>query len=392
MSFDFSTLRQRIFTAALLTLVLVSYQNCSEQFKASDFSTRSDSSLAEDTVAVAACEDNLSFDSCIFLKNPVAQTGREVDILRAASARAFGVKLSSQLRLDQLKSADFDVRLPSGQTATSSDWKSFAKSGPHNLGALMSYYYAQDFKNRLKEVLGSYPGEGTGIPLFVGSPLAGFIYQKNEIHLKDANERFPMAQDGSIIVQYTAQALVKAASRNEILLRQDAQALSCSGQKGVQLYGHCCKTAQGCGAAIASGAADYFTAIYFNALGLSTALGEGWVNSPGGIKHCGLSRDLAVLSDLSIASSYSACSSAGSSGWIYNMGSAYASVWWEVRKKLPHYKKNLLDRLFLAHLGQVKGDDTFATASAKAYAIDKADFGGEFSANLQTEFSRRGLQ
>jgi hypothetical protein len=76
------------------------------------------------------------------------------------------------------------------------------------------------------------------------------------------------------------------------------------------------------------------------------------------------------------------------------MGTLYASMWWEVRKKAgttPGKSSRELDQLFMEHLAALQSNETFVTSLCKIAKIDKALFGNRYSQFFSDEYKKRGL-
>ena len=141
----------------------------------------------------------------------------------------------------------------------------------------------------------------------------------------------------------------------------------------------CCATKNGCSKAILSGAGDYFALMVFAD---QPRMGEGLANSTSGQALCGKHRDVADFASSRAADLYAACSARGA---VAGMGFLYASMWWQVRTQATG--SMTVDQLFLRHLKDLNGHDTFATAKVKILALAPSDLKTLF----QQEFSKRGI-
>jgi mono/diheme cytochrome c family protein len=84
----------------------------------------------------------------------------------------------------------------------------------------------------------------------------------------------------------------------------------------------------------------------------------------------------------------------GASGQHFTMGTLYASVWWEIRKRVIADNSALersYDELYMKHLALVRGADNFSTILNKIKTIDQAEYNSAFSAYFDAEYNRRGI-
>ncbi len=146
----------------------------------------------------------------------------------------------------------------------------------------------------------------------------------------------------------------------------------------------------GCSSALAIGQADYIAGLSF---AQSPAIGESQSGTISGLKHCGISREFSRNKGLTADLAYAACTADGRLGLVYAMGALYGSIWWEVRDqaKTAADGVGMVDRVFFAHLGKLKGSDTFATAFDLIIATDREINAGKLEVLFRSEFTRRGV-
>lgn len=376
-----SWVRLMIVLVAVL-VISVAFQNCAKPFETVQLQ---DSASVQ---ATSRCFDDPTATACIFRKNSVQSAGAVVSSSAAPYYQNFAVTLKD-LSSSYLESPSFLVRNSDGSRATKTNgtWKYSYQKNPKEISQVMAYYYLTDAKTEFKNRAGIFYAENKAIKVNVDSAFSNFSGTYNEINLETNDDKIPAALDGSLVVNLLAHANAYYASAGQALIDQDSSAQNCVNKKGALMVNHCCKSSMGCGPAILAGQADYLTATYFESI--STALGESWASSLDGVSACGVSRNVALNAGLNASTAYSSCSGIGAPGSIYSMGSLYASVWWETRKKVSNTKN--FDLFFMKHLELIRGDDTFLTIQDKLQTLDQSQFSSQYYALLHAEFARRGL-
>lgn len=325
------------------------------------------------------CEVSSNYDACIFLKSPTHQMGQVFSSLSEVDTkRHFGVKLTG------LDATGF---LSSKNVVISSLQSPKIKVSEAGLEALMSYYWAErafDFYNT--HTVGLAKNFEKKLKIVVNDSTSGFRSSTNTIHLSVSKDRLPMALDATVMLHYLGQANAFWSSAGEVKnYSKDVSHRSCGGDpKG------CCTSVKGCSTALVSGSADYLASRLFpDAPSISNA----WSKKLEGQDLCGFPRSMLDARTLLASTSYEKCGG-DFSGQVHLMGLLYASMWWEVRAQVDELgtgEAPYIDRLFLAHLKELKGHHNFTDALQIILAIDQKLHRGRFSYFFSTEFRRRGL-
>lgn len=375
----------RITRAALFVIctlpLMVAFQNCGKNFEVSEHPETSTFKRAEECM-----QSTVVAGACLFQKSPVAQAGKAVSAEYVGGYQSSSVTIS-EISGTYLENDHFQVvtakttRLP--KTA---GFRHYFNPANSNLEQVSSYYFSNELRNWLVARDGS-AHLGQGFKVVADSSFSGFLPAKKELHLERNGINLSAALDGSIVQHVYGQAYIWAATSGQSHAALTDSAQACGDVRGYKSPAGCCKDANGCGAAAITGSADYMTAVYFLASG--TKIGEGWKNDVSGLRTCGLTRDPAAQSSLNRNQAYQSCSSRGSPGNTTAMGLLYASIWWEARNKATD--KLDFDKLFVRHLAEIRGNDTFATLKTKILSLDSTAFASRHSANLSAEFSRRGF-
>ena len=108
-------------------------------------------------------------------------------------------------------------------------------------------------------------------------------------------------------------------------------------------------------------------------------MGESFSNKITGMEDCGISRDLNESKDLSFSEAFHACEE---TGYIYPMGTVYASVWWNIYQEIQKKEPQELERFhvfYLEYLKQLKGSFDFIDAFQSIKKLDSQVFGSTFT-------------
>jgi hypothetical protein len=234
--------------------------------------------------------------------------------------------------------------------------------------------------------------ENKAIEVAVNAAQTGWLPAQNKITLQRDASGNQLALEAGFVVHMLGQANIHHASNGQINdLGLDTNHVDCGLNNGAVFQNDCCVSVNGCSRAIQMGAADYLVALIFPE---NPTLGETWVNRSSGLDYCGFSRDLRGHQSSTAQQAFGACAARGASGQIFTMGTLYASIWFEIRKTvkvaLP-LRLNDFDRLYMLHLAELQGQDTFLTTINKIKSIDAAQFGTAFSSYFDAEAARRGL-
>ena len=178
-------------------------------------------------------------------------------------------------------------------------------------------------------------------------------------------------------------------SSNTLSLKQDL----CEGTPTVV----CCTGPDGCFDAIHKGQAVFHTLIIlppalsapdsFNFRGETTSP---FFDNSG----CHISRSVELNRNLTVEEAFNCETAENTRGQTFNMGSLYASIWWEIYNHEETSKEDI-NTLFLEHLPVILLSDTFRTVAPKI--IDKArelfdeSKGEQYARIISQEFTRRGL-
>ncbi len=334
------------------------------------------------------CMTSTSYDTCLFLKNPVFHSGRTFSGIAASQLDPFqtlGVKLTGLASTGFLENSDYSIqttRSPRLLVARLDGLRlRYSAAQSSQIEQLMTYYYyrmALDFWGPR----GMIAVQGRAVNVIVDSSMSGFEKSTNTIHLLKSTKTWPMALDSSQSIYLLATANIHYATGGRInnFGSVDANHQFCgSDAKG------CCKTEAGCSRALISGLSTYFVASVFPA---RTAIGELSANRLGGVRLCGtVDRNVALAASLTRASAFGAC--ATRRGDVHIMGNLYASVFWEVKKALPN-EARAVDRLYIEHLSSLSAEDTFITAKEKLFLSNSETLTSSLRTVFTAEFSRRG--
>lgn len=336
------------------------------------------------------CMKKSEFNACLILKNPLHHAaksdGEDPESTDISSLQTVGVNLKTKDGLF-LQNDTVSVESANGQRAKADGdvWKFPADLNDANdfFGQVMAYFWLNYSVGIAERDSGIFWAVNKNIRVLINDEFSGWSASGNTIHLQKAEGGKLPTHDAGLMVYYLGLANLHYATNGKIAeLTNDQDHRSCGSVKKDR---HCCKDADGCAMALSSGAADYFVAATFPQ---APTLGEAWSNRLSGLQACGLSRDLNENKDLSVQQAYAACAGQSGEGYIYPMGTVYASIWWEVRKKS---KASEIDRLYQYHLKRLNAADDFLTAYEKILATDRELYSGKYKPLFQEEFARRGL-
>lgn len=327
-----------------------------------------------------------SADACLFNKSPAGQMGRGVSIDTIGGFQFTAVTIDDlKTGSEFLENTDISVTTKdeTKRLKRSEKYKFFYDPSVSKLEQVSAYYWMNKGRQRMTTV-GYNPLDGKALTIIADSSFSGWVASKNEVHLQRDDRHFSAALDASVSLGLLIHASASIASTGGS--DGATKASSCTDPHGYANPKGCCNDANGCTPAIVAGAGDYFAATFFPDF---PAIGDGWQNDPAGVQVCGLARNPSTNSTLTAASAYAKCASRSAAGNVYAMGIVYASVWWEVRKKVSD--KNDFDKFFLRHLRAISGDDDFLTIQTKLTNLDVNEFNGKYSALFTAEFDKRGL-
>ncbi len=365
----------------VILILIISYQNCSQQF---NVNMDQASQFWSDT---QACFSNSAANACIYDKSATATAQAAVDAGAANQYQKKAVKIIELNSATELASDSFIVRAGNKKAIPKNgSWKFKFNEDMDSLSQVNAYFYLTDFKNFVKSRTGVFHAENKSIKVNTSAGFTAWSEKINEIDLESHPDKLPAATDASVVINLLAQANVYYANSGAAAVVSSTTTQKCTNKNGKLVFNGCCTSNVGCALAISAGAADYLTAIYFSS---NTAIGENWAQSSSGVATCGVSRDVSKNSGLKNTQAFAACMPYGGSGNIYAMGSLYASIWWEARKKAPN--KMGFDTFFMRHLELITAEDTFTSIKSKLQSLDQSQFSSSYYSYLQSELSHRGL-
>ncbi|MCB0365042.1 MAG: hypothetical protein H6624_11770 [Bdellovibrionaceae bacterium] len=341
------------------------------------------------------CSTSGAYSMCLYMKNPVSQSATVLSDPESATElnqqRTFGVKLTGIDGSGKLQNSSIEVVTLEGTAVDTTQLQNYKELGVDDssnfLEQQMAYYWA----NRSIEYLSAWTGrlyvKDQGLKVIVDDRTHGWRPGTKSIHLRKSSLGKSMATNGGLVIHLLAQANLWLATGGEIdNLNGDSKHQACgTHEKG------CCRNPTGCSRAVASGAADYMVAIMFPD---DPGLGEFWSNSLDGVKSCSQSRNLKFMSTITATNAHQACSSSNQAGEVHALGSLYASIWWEVRKRAEEDRPGSgreVDTLYMEHLSKLRGDDDFLSALNKIEQIDAEKFSSRYSSLFRSEYSKREL-
>lgn len=373
-----------IFIFFILAVMLIMFQNCGRGFVVSQAVLRS----------VQLNQGCLGSESsaCLVFKNLVTQSGiLEPQWSQMWQEQKYSVNLLDMLTETSLMNESFVTysKLTNSTLQMSPEfgWKYRIDSpeGAAQVGQIMSFYWANYAARNSISRFGLFYAYNQDIKIVTDDQFYGWAPEKNQIHLSGESGRGPMSLDASLTVYYLGLANLDYANDYAIHRYATSNHREC-GQSSESV---CCLSSQGCSKAIASGVAEYLVAMTFPE---DPSFANGWAWNPNGHTTCAPTQSRNVESFLSLTAqqAFDLCGVSSEAGEIYVMGTLYASIFWNMRKLSPG-KEADIDRLYMLHLAQLNGDDTFVTAKAKLLSISQAQFQGQLTNLINQEFARRGL-
>jgi hypothetical protein len=351
--------------------------------------------LASSGQLIDDCMDRQGVDACLFLKSPVTQKGSALEsgTGELTSLQRYAVRLPALDGSGFLRNASFSVQGPAAEKISleNGSWKFPVGDSALRLAHISAYYWLTMAAMAIKNRTGEFYAEGRNIKVVVNDDKTGWSSSDNSIRLEVSADGRPIAFDAGVMIHLLAQANLHYATLGKIDdMGNDTHHMDCGPTGGETYQNDCCQTKDGCSRAVAAGASDYLVALMFPD---APTVGEYWANRGSGLGFCNISRDLRMNANLSASEAFGACRDFGVAGEIYNMGTLYASIWWEIRKQLKQDPAATLqfDQLYMRHLSALDGADTITTAVSKAKQIDARDFAGRFTQLFDAEIGRRGL-
>ncbi len=403
-SIKFSSL---IFIVLMLTLT-ISYQNCNFDNSGSTLSTsryafneQISTSTFKGTLD-SDCMTSSQYNTCLFLKNPVAQNGSPFDppitfSTDLSSIQTYGVNITDTIG-DFLTNETYNIVInwdeaQRTQVKTDGTWKfEYANDSNHHVAQLMAYYWLNYQINYMQQKARWY-AEDQNI-------------QVDALNSDLENEAYFSSSENKIALGYfTLNGKVEAALSADILLHEaahasfyysnlsratysDATHKSCSEDRAT-----CCKSYAGCFKAINEGQADFHSLIIFSSLNssLTPLIGDGVTNELRyGLGIC-MPRNMDYLRNQSVTDVYNGCDSENDlQGEIHMMGALYASIWWNIYTH-PSVIQDEILQLFVEHLPIVSSEDTFESIATRILNLENQKFNGKYYQIISQAFTERGL-
>jgi hypothetical protein len=344
-----------------------------------------------------ACMEKDEFDACLFFKNPVYhrgevftdKVGSQSDLTEWQTA---GVQLPTGDHLENMNVSVSSVTHP--RTAKKDgQWKyTYSGTDSSNFEQVFAYYWTSYATKLIEDKTGHYWGKGKQIKVYLDDVYSGYSPTTNSIHVRQSSTEESLPLNAGILIYYVGLANLYHAGSGQIEdFSADKEHRDCAPAGEPAHKNFCCRSANGCSKAIASGAAEYFAATTFPQ---APTVGQAWVNRLEGMKICGQSRNLKENGDVSLSGAFSACAGKSMEGHPVALGTVYASMWWEIREKAKENFANgesEIDQLYQQHLVKVDGADNFSTVYQKIILTDRDLFGGKYAGYFREEFRRRGV-
>ncbi len=331
------------------------------------------------------CMNNNSYDACLFFKNPVVahgsafserfhfgQTfdeqyigvkfnfinGRTPAQLKNSSIRLFSS--TNNIDLSQLPSLKFN----------------YANDTNHALSHLSVFMWLSHLESEMKKRTGAFFATGKNIPVDVYNEKIqdNAYWDGNQIILGAATNAgkpiHEMALSSEIYLHEMGHANLQFAVGRFLSDKNAGQQLGT------------CSSKFGCISAINEGQADMHALFIFSQ---NTALGETYANSLNGIKQNGIPRNVNQVRKWTVANFYQL-----SAGEVHGMGTAYASILWEMYRH-PDMNPADFEKMFSSHLLKLTESTRFSEARDIFLAEDLAHFQGKYQTLIQSVFTTKGI-
>ena len=348
------------------------------------------------------CMSSPKYNTCLFVKNPVAQNGSPFNppitfSTDLSSVQTYGVNITDTVG-DFLSNGTYNIVInwnDAQRTQVKADgtWKfEYADDPNHHVAQLMAYYWLNYQINYMQQKARWY-AENQNI-------------QVDALNSDLENEAYFSSTENKVALGYfILTGKIEAALSADILLHEAAHASfyysnlsratysdtthkACSEDQAI-----CCKSDKGCFKAINEGQADFHSLIIFSSLypSLTPLIGDGVTNELSyGLGIC-MPRNMNYLRDQSATDVYNGCDPANDlQGEIHIMGALYASIWWNIYTHPSVIKDEIID-LFVEHLPVVSSEDTFETLATRILSLEQQKFNGKYSQIISQAFTERGL-
>jgi len=357
------------------------------------------------------CAADPIVNTCLFWKNPVAQNKAPLAAPITATSNLSALTTHSVNIMPDwydssgfLKNLSIDVyadtlaNVASRVSTAGANFKfSYGNDPKHQLSQVMAFYWLNMQIKYMTARVGNFFARDKNLRVFAWDNSAGardnayYATDANEMHMGiDSTTGNENALGAEIILHEMGHANVDHATNRLINQLSSATHKFCVNATDGNV---CCTGRLGCSFAMNEGQADYHSIIMFDS---DPALGQHITNTINGLASCGISRNSVLNSAITADTVLGACGNNGFdvrfNGEVHVVGSLYASIWFELRKRAKLVNAAevvLLDKLFNEHLKIIRGNDTFSTIYDKIIAIDTSLFASRFATSITAEFRRR---
>ncbi|MAV92410.1 MAG: hypothetical protein CL676_13410 [Bdellovibrionaceae bacterium] len=347
----------------ILALSAFLISGCGSGFESKNLSSLVDGSYFQESAStdfirageklVTDCK--ASGELCVFLKNPVAQSGSVVSKSNEGSLRAlqnFSVKLNGLDRSGYMENAHFDVRTAGNKRISFEKILVEKGVGVERSEWLTAnaYFWLNRASEYLKNNFKEFPLKDEKISVYVDDAFNGWSYEQKSIHLS-GSELSALSAD--VVLLLYGEAQIGVATKGSIYNYDQNFHKSCGGKEN-----NCCVDSKGCAKALVQASGDVLVNFLFEDL---SGVGEFYHQDLKGQSVCGKHRRPEDFSNPDFNEAYNLCSS--EKGKVSAMATAYASCWYGLKNEFG--SKKVLE-VYLKHLSLLNGSDTFETALQKA--------------------------
>lgn len=375
-----------IFLALILTLGLILFQNCKGGFKTIAIDRSSNEGPHDNSQGIHCGGEG--YNACVVNKNSVYEKGA-ISLLAGPDYRGLSLKSVNLSFLDssgRLQNETFRVLSYVGPQVSTTDGPlkfNYESDQGVALSQVTSYYYSSLARQFSKDRELSLIGQNMYI--ITQAPVTGWSAEDNTIYLGlNPDNQHDSGLDASILLNLVSEANIYYASQGAIYTETNSNHRDCRSEEKM-----CCLNEKGCSKAITMGLSLYFSSYFFRE---APTVGESYSNRLTGMEDCGISRDLNKSKDLLISTAFYSCRE---NGYVYPMATVYASIWWNVFKKISDDSPQETERLqvfYLEHLKGLKGNFSFIDAFNSMRKLDSQDFESKFATYFRNEFLRRGIR
>lgn len=330
------------------------------------------------------CMNDNTYDACLFFKNPVVAHGSAFNerfhFGQNFDEQYIGIKMNFAGGQTPAQLKNSSIRLFSSSNNIDLSKQalkiSYANDNNHILSHLSVFMWLSHLESEMKKRTGAFFATGKNIPVDVYNEKIqdNAYWDGNQIILGVATNggkpQHEMALSSEIYLHEMGHANLQFAVSRFL-----------SDKNGGQQPGTCASKI-GCISAINEGQADMHALFIFSQ---NTALGETYANSLNGIKQNGIPRNVSQVRKWTVANFYQL-----SAGEIHGMGTAYASILWELYRH-PDMNPADFEKMFTSHLQKLTESTRFTEARDIFLAEDLAHFQGKYQNLIQSVFTAKGL-